>query len=135
MPLGQFFCEACPSLQENLFIDLRRLYVVGLKSAACSYCDSSSSYVCARMLFVTVSDCCVSRVTYHITFFLFLVPLIIYCRFFCTDISCLSSVMVHPSSHTTHNDISGNVFIYGKCGSVSLACLYLVAGILLCVRT
>ena len=30
------------------------------------------------------------------------------------DIACLSSVMVHPSSHKTPNDINGAVYIFGK---------------------
>ena len=80
------------------------------------------------MLFVTASDCCVSRGTSHIPVLLFLVPLIISCPFFLTGGSCLSSVMVHPSSHKTPNGISGDVFIFGK-NSASLDCLDLVAGV------
>ena len=34
---------------------------------------------------------------------------IISCPLFWTDTSCLSSVVVHPSSHKTNNDISGSV--------------------------
>ena len=78
------------------------------------YCDSSGLVFWASIVFVTASYCCVSRRTYHIPIFLFLVPLIIYCPFYWTAISCLSSVMLHQLSHKTPNDISGAVFIYGK---------------------
>ena len=37
------------------------------------------------------------------------------------DISCLSSVMVHPSSHINPNDIHGDVCIFGKMW-IYLAC-------------
>ena len=30
------------------------------------------------------------------------------------DIVCLSSVMVHPSSHNNTNDINGAIYIFGK---------------------
>ena len=116
-------------------MELRRLSAFGMNSPAYKYCTSSGIAVLTRMLFVTASDCRVSRGTYHITVFLFLVPLIIYCTLFWTDIYCLSSVMVHPSSHKTPNDINGAVFIYGKCGFASLAFLDLVSGVSLCART
>ena len=96
------------------FIVLWRLAAVRMKSAAWRYCASSGLVVWAIMLFVTTFDCCVFRGTSHITFFLFLVPLIIYCPFLWTDISCLYIVMVYPSSHKNPNDISGAVFIFGK---------------------
>ena len=95
-------------------IDLRRLAVAGLKISAYRYCDSSVLFVWARMLLDIASDCCVSRGTYHIPVFLFLVPYMIYCPFLGTNISCLSSVMVHPLSHKTPNYISGDVLISGK---------------------
>ena len=98
---------------KDFFIALKRLVVVGLRSAACRYCDSSGLDVCTRILFVADSDCCVSRGTYHIPFFLFLVTLIIYFPFFWTNISCLSSVVVHPLSHKTPTGISEVVFISG----------------------
>ena len=60
--------------------------------------------------------------TSQIPDFLFLVPLIISCPFFWTDISCLSVVMVHISSHKTPNVISGDVFIFGEIW-IYLACL------------
>ena len=44
--------------------------------------------------------------------FLFLAPLIISCPLFWTDITCLSSVMVHPSSHINPNDMNGSVFVF-----------------------
>ena len=100
-------------LRKPCFTAFRRIDVVRLKSAAFRYCDSYGLYVWARMLFVTASDCCVSRVTYHIPVFLVLVPLIVSCPFSWTYISCLSIFMVHPSSHKTPNDVSGDVFICG----------------------
>ena len=118
--LGQVFSKPC-------LIVLRLLAVVGMKSAACKYWASSGLGVCARMLFTTVSYCCVTRSTSHIPVFLFLVPLIIYFPFFWTDISCLSSVTVHPSSHRTPDDINGAVWIFGKMW-ICLACL-LIPGI------
>ena len=90
-------------------IDLRRLAVAGMKSSACRYCASSVLFVLTRMLLDIASDCCVSRGTYHIPVFLFLVPFMISCPFFWTDISFLYSVMVHPSSQNTPNDTSGDV--------------------------
>ena len=99
--------------RKPFFISLRRLAAVGMKSVVLRYCASSGLVALARILFATTSDCCVSRVTSHITVFLFLAPFIICCPFFWTDISCLSSVMVHPSSHKTPNNISGAVFIFG----------------------
>ena len=107
MRLGNVFRKKC-------FIDSRRLADVGLKSTVCRYCASSGLDVCDIMLFVKAYDCCVYRGTYHITVFLFLVPLIISCVLFWTEISCLSSVMVHPSSHRTPNYIIGSIFIFGK---------------------
>ena len=95
-------------------IALLRLALVGLKSAACKYWASYGFEVCARMLFTTFSDCCGPRGTSHIPVFLFLVPLIISSPLFWTDIACLSSVMVHPSSHNNTNDINGAVYIFGK---------------------
>ena len=125
---GQVFRKTC-------LIALRRLAVVGMQSAACKYCARYGFEVCARVLFTTFSYCCVSRGTSHIPVFLFLVPLIIYDLFFWMDSSCLYSVMVHPSSHKTPNNINGAVCIFGKCGSFSLACLEQVAGVLLYVWT
>ena len=100
--------------KKSYFISLGRFYVVGLKSVACRYCDSSRLYGCTRMLFVASSYSCVFRGNYHIPYLLFLVYLFIYCCLFWNDISCLSSVMVNPSSHKTPNYISGDVLIIGK---------------------
>ena len=121
---GQVFSKPC-------VIALRRLSVVGLKIDACKYLASSDFEVCARMLLTTFSDCCGHRGTYQIPVFLFMVPLIVSSPLFWMEIACLSSVMVHPSSHKTPNDINGSVCILGKCGSVLLACLDLVAEVLL----
>ena len=104
---GQVFRKTC-------LISLRRLDVVGLKIAACNYWDSSGFEVCVRMLFTKFSDCCGPRGTSHIPVFLFKAPLIISSQFFWMDIACLSSVMVHQSSHNTPNDINRDVCIYGK---------------------
>ena len=117
------------------FIALLKLAVVGLKIDACRYWDSYGLDVCTRIVFVTASGFCVSRGTSHILVFLFLVPLIISWPLFCTDIYCLSSVMVHPSSHNIPNDISGAVFIFWKYGSASLYWLDLLDGVFLCMRT
>ena len=112
---GHFFRKLC-------LVDLKRLPVVGIKSATCKYCAGSGFDLCARILFVTASYFCVSRGTSHITVFLFLVLLIIYCPFLWNGVSCLSSVMIHPSSHKTSNDINGDVIIFGKIW-ICLACL------------
>ena len=103
-------------------MDFIRLAVVGLNSAACKYCAGSGFYVCARMLFIIATGCWFYRGASHIPFFLFLVPLIIFCPFYWTDIYCFSSLMVHPSSHNTSNKINVGVFIFGKIG-ICLACL------------
>ena len=97
--LGQVFRKPC-------LIALMILAVVGINSAACKYWDSSGSEVCAIMLFTTFSDCCGPRGTSHIPVFLFLVSLIISSPYFWMEIYCLSSVMVHPSSHITPNYIN-----------------------------
>ena len=68
--------------------------------------------VCARVLFTTISGCCVPRGTSHIPVFLFLVLLIIYFPFFWIDF--FSSVMVHPSSNKTPTNINGSVYIFDK---------------------
>ena len=52
---GHVFRKPC-------LMDLMRLFVVGLNSATCKYCDISGFDVCVRMLIVTDSDCEVSRV-------------------------------------------------------------------------
>ena len=96
------------------FIALRRIAVLGLKSSTLRYCASYGLDVWDIMLLFTASDCCVSRGTSHIKVLLFLVPLIFSCTLLWTEISCLSSVMVHPSSQNNLNDISGDVFIFGK---------------------
>ena len=83
--------------RETCLIALKRLAVVGLKSAACKYLASSGFEVCARMLFTTFSDCCGPRVIFHITVLFFMVPLIIYYPLFWMEISCLYSMTVHPS--------------------------------------
>ena len=103
---GQVFRKPC-------LIALRSIYVVVLNSSAWRYCASSGLVVWARILFASDSYCCVSRGTSHIPVCLFLVPFIISCPFLWTVISCLSSVVVHPQSHNTPNDISGGVLILG----------------------
>ena len=107
-------------------VALERLAVVALKSAACKYWASSGSEVFARILFTIFYDCCELRGTFHIPVFLFMVPLIIYHPFFWIGISCLSSEMVHPSSHKSTNYINGSVCILGKMW-ICIACL-LISG-------
>ena len=78
------------------------------------YCASYGLVLWDGMLFITASDLCVFGVTSHIPLCLFLVPFNISCPFLQTDISCLSSVMVNPSSPENPNDISWAVIIFGK---------------------
>ena len=104
---GQVFSKHC-------LVALRRLASAWLKRDACRYCASPGLFVWARMFFTTVSYCCVSRGTSHIPVCLFLGTFIISCTLFWNNISCLSSVMVHPSSHKTPTYISGAVYIFGK---------------------
>ena len=112
---GHLFRKSC-------LISLRRLGAVGLKSSAHNYWASSGFEVCSIMLFTTFSDCCIPIGISQIPVFLFLVPLIIYYPFFWIDIYCLPSVMVHPSSHTTSNDINRDVCIFVKMW-ICLTCL------------
>ena len=95
-------------------ISLRGLAVVGLNSAAYKYLASSGFEVCARMLFTNFSDFCGPRGTSYIPVLLFLVPLIISSPFFYMYIPFFSSVMVHPSSHNTPNNLNEAVCIFGK---------------------
>ena len=67
--------------RKPFLITLRRLYVVGLKIAACKYFASYGFEVCDRILLTKFPDCCGPRGTSHIPVFLFLVPLIIYSPF------------------------------------------------------
>ena len=109
-----FYVRPSQVLSKPYLIALRRLAVVGLKQNFGGTVLVLVLAVWARMLFSIASDCCVSRGTFHITPCLFMVPFIIYCPFFWTDISFFYSVMVHPSSHKTPDDISGAVFIFGE---------------------
>ena len=95
--LVSFYVITGQVFREPFFIAMRRLVFFGVKSDAYKYCDCSGLYVWSIMLFLTDFYCCVSRVTSHITVFLFMVPLIISCPFFWIDISCLYSVVVHSS--------------------------------------
>ena len=106
---GQFF-------RKPLFIALGSIAVFGLKNTAYNYCDSSGLFVWVRMLFTTVSDCCVSKGTSHITVCLFLVDFIISCPLLRTNISCLSSLMVHTSSHKILMILVGLFSFLEKCG-------------------
>ena len=109
--------------------------MVGIKSAACRYCDSSGLDVCDRMLFVTASYFCVSRGTSHILYFFFLVPLIISCPFFWTDISFLLVWWCIHHHIRLLMRLVGLFSFLEKFVSTFIACLDLVAGVLLCVRT
>ena len=108
--------------RKPFFISMRRLAIVGLKSESWMYYAISGLVVWSIILFVTDSDCCVSRGTYQIPVWFFLVPLIMSCIFFWTDISWLYSVMVHPSSHNTPYNIIWTLLFYGKVW-ICLACL------------
>ena len=114
MFLDNFFCEAWPRLQETFFISLSIIDVVGLKRDACKYWDSSGFGVCYRMLFSTFSACCGPRGNSHIPVFSFMFPLIISSPLFRIDVSILSIVTVHPSSHKTPIDIYGDIRILGE---------------------
>ena len=112
--LVSFYVITGQVFREPFFIALSRLADVGMKSDAWRYCASSGLVVWSRMLFARTSDFVVSKGNSHIPVCLFLVPFIIFCPFFLTDISYFSSVMVHLSSHKTPNDISGAIFIFGE---------------------
>ena len=99
---GHIFRKPC-------LIVLRVISVVDLKSTACKYWASYSFKVFSIIFFTTFSDFCDPRGTSNIPVFLFLVTLMISSPFFWIDISCFSSVMVHPSSYINHNDINGAV--------------------------
>ena len=120
--LMSFYVRPGHVFRKSCLTDLRRLSVVGLRSAACKYWDSYGFEVCDRMLYTTFSDCCGPRGTSHFPVFLFLVPFIISSPFLWVDVSCLSSVMVHSSSYRTPNYINGDVYIFGKIW-ICLACL------------
>ena len=117
-----FYVRPVQVLRKPCFIALRRLDFVGLKSSAWRYCASSNFVVWDRMLFATMSYCCFSGGPSQIPVCLFLVPFMIRFPFLGAGISCLSSVMVHPSSHKTPNEISGFIFIFGIMW-ICLACL------------
>ena len=97
---GQVFREPC-------LVALRSLDAVGMKISELSYCASYGLVVYSRMLFVTASYFFQDNFPHS--------SLIVSCPFLWNKISCLYSVLVHPSSHKTPNDISGAVFIGGKC--------------------
>ena len=80
------------------------------------------------------SYCFVSRGTSHISVYLFLLPFIICCPFL-TDISFLSSLMMHPSSHKNPNDISGLFSTLIKCEFTWLVYLVLAAVVTIYVMT
>ena len=120
MFLGDFSVRPGHVFIKPCLITLRIVAVVGLKSSACEYWASYGFEVSSRILFTTFSDCCGPRGTYHIPVFLCLFTLIISSPFFWMKI-CLSSVMVHPSSQKTPNDINGAVYIFGKM-CICLAC-------------
>ena len=114
MLLDEIFYEAWPSLQENLFD--------WLKEAWCCWAEECRMEILCQFWF----SCMVQNVIYHNFWFLCLQgnfphsSLLVSGAFyyllsiFKNAIFCLSSVMVHPSSHKTLNHISGDAFIYGK---------------------
>ena len=117
-----FYVRPVHVFRKPCLINLRRLAIVGLKSDACKYWDSSGFEVYARMLCTTFSEFYVPRSTSHIPVLLFMVPFIISSPLLWIEISCLYSVMLHPSSNKTPNDINGDVWIFGKMW-ICLTCL------------
>ena len=107
-------------------VSLRRLVFKRLKSDARKYCASSGLVVWYIILSTTTFGCCVSRGTFQIPIFLFLVTFIICCPFF-TVVNFWSIVMVHLLSHNIPNDNSGAILIFGKM-RIFLAC-FLAPGI------
>ena len=76
-------------LSKPCLIALMRLSVFGMNSAAWRYCASSGLVVWSIILFVAISDCCVSRGTYHIPVCLLPVTFIICCPFFSDISACI----------------------------------------------
>ena len=101
-------------LTNTCLISLMRLVTDELKIAAWKYFANSGLIVWDRILFTVVFDCCVISGTSQFPVCLFIVTLNIFCPIFCNIIFCWPSVMVHPSSHRTPYDISGEVLIVGK---------------------
>ena len=116
-------------LRKPIFIALSGLVVVGLKTGAWKYCESSDLVVWSRILFTTIFDCCVSRETSHVTVCLFLVPFIICCTFLWTDVSCWSWLIHHHMRPPMI--LVGSFSFWGKCEFVWLVCLCLVDVLLL----
>ena len=114
--LMRFYVGPVQVFRKPCLISLRGFSVVEINSVAWRWCVGYGLVIWDRMLFVTISYCCVSKGIYHIPVLLFLVPFIICCQK-STDISYLSSVMVHSSSYNNPNYISGYDFIFGKYGS------------------
>ena len=98
-------------LSKPWFILLRRLFFVGLNITAWNYLVKSGLVVWVRILFTVGFYCYVSIGTSHIPVFFSLVPFNICCQFFWTFVFCQSSVIVHPSSHSTPKYISGGFII------------------------
>ena len=117
MLLDDVFCKAWPSLQEIFFDYLEySCYCWAEKfcmNLLCKFLSSclGQSVICHKLWLL-----CLQR-KFLYSSLIFLVPFIISCPSFWTDISFLSSVMVHPSSHETPNDISVAIFTFGKCES------------------
>ena len=83
-------------LSKPCLFSFRRLAVVGLKSATCNYCAIYGLFVWARMLFTTVSDCCVSRGTSHIPVSCsWCLLLFIVCYYWLTYLACLLWWCIH----------------------------------------
>ena len=119
--------------RKPFLIALSRLAVVGLKIAACKYWDSSGFEVCAIMLCTTFSNYCGPRGTSHIPV-LFFWSLWLFLLHYSgwMFLVCLVWWCIHH--HIEPPMISMGLSEYlVKCGSVSLVCLDLVSGVLLCV--
>ena len=122
MILDEMFCEAWPSLQENLFDCL--------EDACCCWAEKCCMKVLCQFWFSYFGH----NVICHNFWWLYLQGNFPHSSFlvsgafysflsiFWDDISILSIVMVHPSSYITLNDISWALFVYEKMW-ICLACL------------
>ena len=112
--LIRFSVKPSQVFTEPYLITLIRTAVFGMNSATRKFLASSGFKFCSRILFTKFSDCCCPRGTFCIPVILLMVPSIISSPLFWMEIYCLSSVMVHTSSHKTPNDINEDVCIFGK---------------------
>ena len=116
-------------------IAFRRIAVVGLKSDACKYWDSSGFEVCARMFlphFLIVVDPG-ELPTFLYSCFWYLWLFLLHSSGW-TFLVCLVLWCIHHHIELPMILMGLSVFLV-KCGSISLVLLYLVAEVSLCVCT